>query len=158
MGIVAIIVAISLDLIAYETFLFLIGGVFVPVFGILLADYFVLRGRRYEVDELYESSGAYWYTGGLNPVAIVVWVAGFFLYAFAGAAAVAAGARGLRLVGADMGDAEVGGTIPASVFSFLAYSGVSLNDSRSEDSRSCRRGRRLRRNMASQVDRMNTRP
>ena len=46
-GFVATIAAANLDLLGYETFLLLIGGVFVPVFGILLADYFVLRGGDY---------------------------------------------------------------------------------------------------------------
>ncbi|TMB64180.1 MAG: putative hydroxymethylpyrimidine transporter CytX [Chloroflexi bacterium] len=73
-GIVATVAAANLDLIGYETFLLLIGGVFVPVFGILLADYFVLRGRDYAVEELYRQSGAYWYAAGLNPVAITVWL------------------------------------------------------------------------------------
>ena len=38
---VVIAVAISIDLVQYENFLLLIGGIFVPVFGVFLADYFV---------------------------------------------------------------------------------------------------------------------
>ena len=119
-GIVATIAAANLDLIGYETFLLLIGGVFVPVFGILLADYFVLRGRQYSVDELYKSSGAYWYTGGLNPVAIVVWITGFFVYALAGQPPWLL--EHLDFVSWVPGWAtHVGGTIPGFIFSFVAY-------------------------------------
>jgi NCS1 family nucleobase:cation symporter-1 len=42
-----------------------------PIGGILIADYFVLRGRELSVDELYQRGGRYEYTGGVNPIAIV---------------------------------------------------------------------------------------
>ena len=119
-GIVATIAAANLDLIGYETFLLLIGGVFVPVFGILLADYFVLRGRQYSVDELYQSSGAYWYAGGLNPVAIVVWVAGFFVYASAGQPPWLLEHLDFVSWVPDWAT-HIGGTIPGFIFSFVAY-------------------------------------
>ena len=119
-GIVATIAAANLDLVGYETFLLLIGGVFVPVFGILLADYFVLRGREYVVDELYRSSGAYWYIAGLNPVAIVVWAGGFFVYAFAGQPPWLL--EHLDFVSwVPSWATHVGGTIPAFFFSFFVY-------------------------------------
>jgi NCS1 family nucleobase:cation symporter-1 len=134
-GIVATIGAANLDLIEYETFLFLIGGVFVPVFGILLADYFVLRGREYFVDDLYRSSGAYWYTAGLNPVAIVVWIAGFFVYAFAGQPPWLLEHLDFVSWVPDWAT-HVGGTIPAFIFSFVAYlSGARLFVFRSQSAR-----------------------
>jgi NCS1 family nucleobase:cation symporter-1 len=37
--------ALSLDLVAYESFLFLLGSFFVPLFGVLAADFLVGRGR-----------------------------------------------------------------------------------------------------------------
>jgi len=119
-GVVSTVAAANLDLIGYETFLLLIGGVFVPVFGILLADYFVLRGREYAVDDLYRSAGAYWYLGGLNPVAITVWIAAFFVYA-------CAGQPPWLLEHVDFVSwvpdwaTHVGGTIPGFFFSFFAY-------------------------------------
>ena len=82
-GVIAIVVAISLDLIAYETFLFLIGGVFVPVFGILIADYFVLRRARYEVAAFYRQAGVYWHDWGFNVAAFAAWAIGFLVYAHA---------------------------------------------------------------------------
>src|SRR4030042_52894 len=49
-GLVAVLAAVSLDLMGYENFLLLIGGAFVPVFGIFLADYFLVRRRGYEIE------------------------------------------------------------------------------------------------------------
>ena len=47
-----------------------------PIGGILIADYFVLRGRRLEVDDLYRRGGIYEYKGGVNPAAIAALAAG----------------------------------------------------------------------------------
>jgi NCS1 family nucleobase:cation symporter-1 len=47
-----------------------------PIGGILIVDYFVLRGRRLEVDDLYRRGGQYEYKGGVNPAAIVALVTG----------------------------------------------------------------------------------
>ncbi|MEX0683698.1 MAG: cytosine permease [Dehalococcoidia bacterium] len=119
-GIIAVIVAISIDLVQYENFLFLIGGVFVPVFGIFLADYFLLRHRRYEVDQLYEHSGSYWYTSGFSIIALVVWVCGFFLYAFAAQPPWLL--EHLDFVSwVPHWVTYVGGTIPGLIFSSTAY-------------------------------------
>jgi len=119
-GIAAIIVAMSIDLVQYESFLLLIGGVFVPLFGVFIADYFVVRGRRYLLDDLYGDSGAYWYTGGASALGIGVWLVGFFVYA------VAAQPPWL-LDNADFVSwapgwmTHLGGTLPAFAFSFGAY-------------------------------------
>jgi nucleobase:cation symporter-1, NCS1 family len=64
----------------YESFLFLIGSVFVPLFGLLVADYFVNRARRIDVDGLYSTTGPYWYRGGVRVSSLVPWIAGFALY------------------------------------------------------------------------------
>lgn len=47
-----------------------------PIGGILIADYFVLRGRELNVDDLYRRGGRYEYAGGFNPVALVALLAG----------------------------------------------------------------------------------
>ncbi len=39
----------------YESFLFLIGAVFTPLFGVVIADYFFLRRRNVTLGELYEN-------------------------------------------------------------------------------------------------------
>jgi nucleobase:cation symporter-1, NCS1 family len=64
----------------YETFLFLLGSVFIPLFGILVADYFVIRKRRLDATALYERGGAYWYRNGIRWAASLPWLAGFAVY------------------------------------------------------------------------------
>lgn len=83
-GATAFIVAVSIDIAGYETFLLLIGGVFVSLFGVLVADYYVLRRARYDTGELYREGGAYWYFGGVNVAGILAWAAGFVTFAACG--------------------------------------------------------------------------
>jgi putative hydroxymethylpyrimidine transporter CytX len=72
--------AASLTMERYEVFLFLIGSVFVPLFGVLAADHFVLRRGHVEARDLYRSSGAYWYTGGIRIGSLVAWLLGALVY------------------------------------------------------------------------------
>jgi putative hydroxymethylpyrimidine transporter CytX len=119
-GVVAIIVAISVDLIQYENFLFLIGGVFVPVFGILIADYYVLRRQRYDVPELYRMAGVYWHDWGVNVVGIAAWGLGFLVYALAAQPPwLLQEADFVSWAPAWM--THIGGTIPGFAVSFAVY-------------------------------------
>jgi NCS1 family nucleobase:cation symporter-1 len=119
-GLVAILAAVSLDLMGYENFLLLIGGAFVPVFGIFLADYFLVRRRGYEIEELYRESGSYWYALGLNPLGLGVWLAGFLLYCFAAQPPWLVEHADF-MTWAPSWVTHIGGTIPALLFSFAAY-------------------------------------
>lgn len=49
-----------------------------PVAGIVIADYFWVRGRRLDVDGLFSASpgGPYWYWWGWNPAALAALAAG----------------------------------------------------------------------------------
>lgn len=47
-----------------------------PVGGILIADYFLLRKTRLDLDGLYRHRGPYTYAGGFNLAAIIAFVAG----------------------------------------------------------------------------------
>jgi cytosine/uracil/thiamine/allantoin permease len=108
--VVLLVGAVGLGLAAFLTmgrffdFLLLIGSVFVPLFGILAADYFVLRRRRLAVEELYRPGGAYWYRDGFNWLAVVAWLAGIVVYH--------AVARGLPNLGA---------TIPSFAVAFVLH-------------------------------------
>ena len=79
-GAASLLLAISVDLLGYETFLLLIGGVFVSLFGVMLADYYIVRGTRYDAQGLFQPNGPYWYTGGFNAAGLLAWLAGFSLY------------------------------------------------------------------------------
>jgi putative hydroxymethylpyrimidine transporter CytX len=51
----------------FQTFLLLIAGLFVPVFAIILADYWILKRGQYSVEDiLNRRGGRYWYTVGFN--------------------------------------------------------------------------------------------
>jgi len=77
---IAFVIAWLVPLAQYESFLYLIGSAFVPLLGVLAADYFVLHGRRYAVDELYVERGTYWYAGGVSWAGIATWIIGMITY------------------------------------------------------------------------------
>jgi len=66
----------------YINFLLLIGSVFIPLFGIVIIDYFIVRKRKFDITAIYESNeGApYWYWKGINPRAIIAWICGVAIY------------------------------------------------------------------------------
>lgn len=111
-GGVVLIVAVSLPLVQYESFLLLIGSVFVPLLGIVTADYFLLRGRSYQVAELYREGGRYWYGGGVNWIALGVWGVGFALYILI---------AGLPQLGLPGQAPWLGATLPTYLFGLAAY-------------------------------------
>jgi NCS1 family nucleobase:cation symporter-1 len=69
---VATLGALTIDLVDYQTFLYLLGSFFVPLFAVLLAHW-LLAGRRYERDDVFGSPTA-------RPGMLVAWLAGFVLY------------------------------------------------------------------------------
>ncbi|MEU6830714.1 NCS1 family nucleobase:cation symporter-1 [Nocardia beijingensis] len=50
-----------------------LGAFIGPLFGVLIADYYLVRKQRVEVDDLFtmSSGGRYWYRGGYNPAAVI---------------------------------------------------------------------------------------
>jgi putative hydroxymethylpyrimidine transporter CytX len=104
--------AATIPLVQYESFLLLIGSVFIPLLGILTADYFVLRERRYDVGALYQAKGGYWYHGGINWRAMIVWAGGVALYL-----AIA----GLPPLGLQGMAPWLGATLPSFCFGFVVY-------------------------------------
>lgn len=74
-GAVCSVLAATVPLTQYESFLFLIGAFFVPLFGVLAADYFAVRRRQLDPEELYGP--------GARPVrwkGFAPWLVGFFVY------------------------------------------------------------------------------
>jgi len=102
-GILAILVALVFPMEQYENFLLFIGSMFVPLFGVVLTDYFFIRRRKLNIDALYAVGGAYWYTGGFNIAALVSWSAGFALYWIA-----------VKMT-------ALGGSLPSILFAGLTY-------------------------------------
>jgi purine-cytosine permease-like protein len=72
MAAVATVGALALDLTNYQQFLLLLGAFFVPLFGVLLADW-LLNGMHYEPDDVFRAPA-------LRPGMIASWLAGFMVY------------------------------------------------------------------------------
>jgi putative hydroxymethylpyrimidine transporter CytX len=64
--------ALLIDLRNYQPFLYLLGSFFVPLFGVLLADW-LFNGRRYQPADIFE-------TCSVRAEMLVAWLAGFCLY------------------------------------------------------------------------------
>jgi putative hydroxymethylpyrimidine transporter CytX len=64
--------ALAIDLVRYEPFLFLLGSAFVPLFGVLLADWLVARRRYVEAD--------FFASARFRPAPMLAWLAGFAVY------------------------------------------------------------------------------
>ncbi|MGV9803384.1 cytosine permease, partial [Mycobacterium sp. NPDC003449] len=58
-----------------------LGAFIGPLFGVLIADYYLIRKQKVVVDDLFTmaESGKYWYTKGYNKVAVIATVAGAVL-------------------------------------------------------------------------------
>src|SRR3990170_2910970 len=90
---------------AYNNFLFAIGGVFVPLLGVLVADFFLVRRGRYGPEEFGEAGR------GRNLAAFVAWVPGTLLYLWIFWSALAT----------PPGVSPIGATLPAFGLSAAVY-------------------------------------
>jgi nucleobase:cation symporter-1, NCS1 family len=120
LGAMGLLVAVALDITQYENFLFLIGSLFVPLFGILTADYFVLHARHYDSGELYRASGAYWYANGINVVGLAAWVIGVGAYHLTNPTTLGAFIPGWPSLVPEAFTA-LGGSLPSFSAAFLFY-------------------------------------
>ncbi|MGY4709823.1 NCS1 family nucleobase:cation symporter-1 [Mycolicibacterium sp. CBM1] len=59
----------------------ILGAFIGPLFGVLIADYYLVHKQRVAVDDLFtmSKSGSYWYTNGYNPVAVIATAVGAVL-------------------------------------------------------------------------------
>lgn len=58
------------------TYLGYFGSFLSSLAGIMICDYYVLRHRRLNVQDLYKADGQYRYHGGFNLAGIIAWIAG----------------------------------------------------------------------------------
>lgn len=94
----------------FTTFLILIGAFFVPVFAIMIADYFLIRRGVYTRDLLAPRAGRYWYRGGVNAVAVAVWATGALV----------------SWLLTSVWPSPIGATVPVFLLSLALYAGLSL--------------------------------
>ena len=104
----------------FEYFLFLIGSVFVPLFGVFAADYFVLRRGRFGEPAMFEGAEP-----GMRARALVPWVAGFAVYQWCLPTGPAWWVEGvghvfdaLHLPFPLIGGSAIGGSVPAFLTAF----------------------------------------
>lgn len=71
------ILSIFVSIEGYQQFLLLIGALFIPLFGVLLTDYFVVKRGKYQIDNIYGNGNKMIKVG--YP-AIVAWSIGAILY------------------------------------------------------------------------------
>jgi len=109
---IVLVIALAIPLAQYESFLLLIGSIFIPLFGVLAADYFVLRNRQYQADELLRGDGAYAFTGGVHWAGIATWLIGIAVYL---------GISGLPAFGVVGLAPTLGASLPSFIASFGLY-------------------------------------
>lgn len=117
-GVIGFLLALVFTMESYQLFLLLIGSVFVPLFGVFAADYFVRRRGGYGEDVLFEPSGVRWQ-------AFVPWLAGFVLYHWSVETGPAAWIDVVRTVLSDwlslpypLFDSGLGASVPSFVVAF----------------------------------------
>lgn len=74
-SIVSTVLAIFVSIEGYEQFLFMIGALFIPLFGVLLTDYFVIKRGKYQNDMMYGNKII-----KIGYPAIIAWAIGAVLY------------------------------------------------------------------------------
>lgn len=111
LGVLCFVLGLVPELTAYESFLLLIGSVFVPLFGVLASDFFAVRGS-YDTRELFKEGGAYWGMGGFRPAGLLAWAVGVLAYLGLAGKLQWLGIAGLPWLGA---------SVPAFVVAFVVY-------------------------------------
>jgi NCS1 family nucleobase:cation symporter-1 len=111
LGALAFLAALVTDITRYEHFLLLIGSVFVPLFGVLAADFFVVR-RRYDAREIVQLDLTR--TGGLavSWASLGAWVVGVLCYHW-----IAGNLAGLGLPAAP----DIGASVPSFLVAVIAH-------------------------------------
>jgi len=110
LGVISILGATLFGLLdQFTNFLVTIGALFAPIFAIMIVDYYFIKRSSYDRDILQVKGGRYWYTAGVNWLAIGSW--------FVGAA--------LAYVWAYVWPLPFGSTAPAFIVTFVLYLAVS---------------------------------
>jgi putative hydroxymethylpyrimidine transporter CytX len=120
LGAACFLLAMLLDVTRYQNFLYLIGSFFIPLFGILVSDYFLLRRRAFGS----ERDGK-----GIKAEGIAAWIAGLAAYHVANP----------QTLGAFFPDwparvpsalSAIGGSIPSFFIAFLVYAALGASASK----------------------------
>lgn len=117
----AVVGALLIDLVSYQSFLLLLGSVFVPLFAVLLADW-LAAGRHYGERDVFEAPA--W-----RPGLIAAWVAGFALYQWLFPTGPSWWVEGVERL--DPPAWGIGATVPSFLVSFAVAAAVAAFSRRS---------------------------
>jgi nucleobase:cation symporter-1, NCS1 family len=115
---IGIVGALVLELTSFQSFLFLLGSFFVPLFAVLLAHWLV-SGRRIEPSEVFD-------TESVRVAMVVAWVAGFATYQWLSPTGPAWWVEQVERL--DPPDWGIGATLPSFVVSFTLAALVAVSE------------------------------
>jgi len=115
--------ALVVDLVSYQSFLFLLGSVFVPLFAVLLAHW-LAAGRHYTADDVFDAP--VW-----RPGLVAAWIAGFVLYQWLSPTGPERWTDVVRRL--EPPDWSIGATLPSFLVSFALASVVATVSRRSTE-------------------------
>ena len=90
---------------SFTSFLTVIGSLFIPVFAVMIVDYYLVNKGSYDADILRARGGRYWFRGGFNLPALITWLLG----------------AGVSLLLTYAVTSPLGATIPTFLITFGAY-------------------------------------
>ncbi|MCR6661439.1 MAG: putative hydroxymethylpyrimidine transporter CytX [Asticcacaulis sp.] len=79
-GVLCTLIALFVPMAEFMSFLYMIGSVFTPLYGVLLVDHFLIRKRQVAVLDISRVSGVYRFTYGVHVNAFAAWAAGVATY------------------------------------------------------------------------------
>jgi NCS1 nucleoside transporter family len=80
-GAIVIIASVTVDLLTNVIgWLSFQGILLIPLFAIVVTDYYIVRRRHYDVAELFRPNGRYWGTKGFHVTGLIAWLVGGVAY------------------------------------------------------------------------------
>jgi putative hydroxymethylpyrimidine transporter CytX len=119
----AVLGALVIDFVSYQSFLLLLGSVFVPLFAVLLADW-LTAGRHYAAEDIFDAPA--W-----RPGLLAAWIAGFCLYQWLFPTGPSRWVDAVEELGPP--DWGIGATVPSFLVSFALAAVVAVVSRRSAE-------------------------
>jgi NCS1 family nucleobase:cation symporter-1 len=106
-GVLCTLIALFVPMAEFMSFLYMIGSVFTPLYGVLLVDHFLIHKRQVAVPDISRIGGAYGFSYSVHISAFAAWAAGIATYYYF-----------LNLLPA------IGATLPAFLIAAVSYWGL----------------------------------
>jgi NCS1 family nucleobase:cation symporter-1 len=79
-GLLCTLIALFVPMAEFMSFLYMIGSVFTPLYGVLLIDHFLIRKRTVVAMDISRINGSYRFSYGVHLSAFAAWAAGVATY------------------------------------------------------------------------------